>query len=68
MKASKGKLIRTRFVLADGSAPCYTCRFHDYDKLTPASEVRVREYEKVTEKTFFCAPHAIGAREREVTA
>lgn len=68
MRIRKGKLVRTRWVASEGKAPCYTCQYHDWDKLTPSSTVRVREFEHVTEKTFFCADHAVSAHAAEVAA
>ena len=62
---SKGKLVRVRWVQADGKASCYTCRYHDYDKLTPATHVIVKEFENATHKVYFCGDHFMPAWENQ---
>lgn len=58
MKKQNGKLLDTKVVpVTNSDQICYTCKFHDWRKDTPATLARVRTFENVVHKTYFCDEH-----------
>ena len=65
---TKGRLLATAWLPDDtqGNQICFTCQYHGIDRLTPATDMRVRQYQRRIKKTYFCAEHVIGAKVAEV--
>lgn len=58
----KGRLLQTRFIAVASNAPCFTCKYHDWDTQKKATQVRVQTYEHITIKTYFCDEHSVAAQ------